>query len=249
MAFQSRHLFIHAAAVCKNRNLCRKALWININAAQQILQAVVQLFLIFHNYQRGTLLHLCHKCPDAFALQKNILFQIFALNGTHGNEFFHCLIQCRHQCLPDDLLLLLCLLHRNHIGEFCRQLQLIFAVDAEFFFYQLQLFDICRRQCFVQLYLYIRCGKGFKADIHISLAAKYLMHDSFFDFILQTCQRAGQLNRHIIITMVYGFHFHRKLSFLCDMLTAPIACHASYTCTHVSIPFYASFQKSLFYYT
>ena len=249
MAFQSGHFFIHTASVCKNCHFCCDSLRVNIHAAHQIFQSVVQFFLIFHNHQRRAFFNFRHQCFDSFALQQDILFQVFPFYGSHGNEFFHCFIQRGCQCIPDDCFFLLCFFHRYHIGEFCHQFQFAFAAcQAEFFFQQVQFFDISRCQCFVQFYFHIGCGKCFKADVNIGLAAEYITHDSFFDLIFQTGQRTGQFDSHIVITMVHRFHFHCEFTFFCDMFAASVTGHASYCCTHVRIPFFFSFKIDVLLY-
>ena len=245
MAFQSCHFFIHTASVCKNSHFCRDSLRVNIHTAQQVFQSVVQFFLIFHNHQRRTFFYFCHQCFDSFALQQDIFFQIFAFHCSHGNEFFHCFVQRGCQRIPDHCFFLLRFFYGYHIREFCYQFQFAFAAgEPKFFFQQVQFFHICRCQCFVQFYFHVGCGEGFKADVHVSFAAEYITHDSFFDLIFQTCQRTRQFDGHIIITMVHRFHFHCEFTFFCDMFAASVASHASYSCTHVRIPFFVAFQNN-----
>ena len=245
MAFQSCHFFIHTASVRKNCHFSRDSLRVNIYAAQQVFQSVVQFFLIFHHYQRRTFFYFRYQCFDSFALQQDVFFQVFTFYCSHSNEFFHCFIQRRGQSIPDHCFFLLCFFYRYHIREFCYQFQFAFtAGQTKFFFQQVQFFDICRCQCFVQFYFHIGCREGFKADVNVSLAAEYITHDSFFDLIFQTCQRTGQFDSHIVITMVHRFHFHCEFTFFCNMFAASVASHASYSCTHVRIPFFVAFQNN-----
>ena len=244
MAFQSCHFFIHTASVCKNSNFCRNSLRVNIYHTQQVFQSVVQFFLIFHNYQRRAFFYFCHQCFDFFTFQQDIFFQVFTFHCSHGNKFFHCFIQCRHKCIPDHRFFLLCFFNSYHIREFCYQFQFAFAAcQTEFFFQQVQFFDICRCQCFIQFYFHIGCRECFKADVNVSFTAEYITHDSFFDLIFQTCQRTGQFDCHIVITMIHRFHFHCEFTFFCDMFAASVASHASYSCTHVRNSFLCFVQK------
>ena len=233
MAVQSGQFFVDAAFIRKNRNFHCHALRVYIYIVQQFFQAVIEFFLIFHYHLRGVYLHFFHQFGNVFAFFQDILFQVFPFHTAHSNEIFHCRIQRGRKCCPDHIFFLLCFFHGDHIGEFRCQRKQICAVDTQQVFQFTEFFCISRCQTCVEFYFHVISGKCFKTDEHVGFAAEHILHHPFFDFIFQTCQRTGQFDGHIIITVVDRFHFHHKFPVFCNMLASAIACHASYIRTHV----------------